>query len=149
MVDRAPDGAIQATKPLRYQYEGNWKLQNENYADNYHPAILHQSTFEVGREIMVQKYRNRAAARHQYDRSFGYGHGATEYHNVRLVRRLRRPGLPGHAGRPPRPRRGTAHRGDRHPRDDLPEPAATQPHEPLPCHQAARRGPDGDPELPL
>src|SRR5919202_1800512 len=52
MVDRAPAGAIQATKPLRYQYDGNWKLQNENYADNYH-------------------------------RSFGYGHGATEYHNVR------------------------------------------------------------------
>ena len=85
MVDRAPAGAIQATKPLRYQYDGNWKLQNENYADNYHPAILHQSTFEVGREIMVQKYRDRPAQARgdQFDRSFGYGHGATEYHNVR------------------------------------------------------------------
>src|SRR5436309_2432880 len=32
MCDRAPEGRIQATKPLLYRYNGNWKLQMDNYA---------------------------------------------------------------------------------------------------------------------
>jgi phenylpropionate dioxygenase-like ring-hydroxylating dioxygenase large terminal subunit len=78
MVDRAPEGRIQATTPLRYEYSGNWKLQIENYADNYHPHVLHQSSFEV--EAAVRGGRPQGwQSGPPVERSYGHGHGMAWY----------------------------------------------------------------------
>jgi benzoate/toluate 1,2-dioxygenase alpha subunit len=45
MVGRAPNRRIAALKPIKYEYRGNWKLQIENFSENYHPSVLHQSVF--------------------------------------------------------------------------------------------------------
>jgi benzoate/toluate 1,2-dioxygenase subunit alpha len=79
MVDRAPDGEIEAVKPVKYHYEGNWKLQMENYADNYHPPVLHGSALSVGMQIMKEKFgdadlSHRSAVSKYYERAFGHGH---------------------------------------------------------------------------
>jgi len=42
-VDRSPAGAIEVTKPLKYEYHGNWKLQMENMSDGYHAQFVHAS----------------------------------------------------------------------------------------------------------
>jgi benzoate/toluate 1,2-dioxygenase subunit alpha len=47
MVERAPNRRISAVKPIRYEFDGNWKLQIENFSENYHPSVLHQSVFAL------------------------------------------------------------------------------------------------------
>ena len=84
MCDRAPDGEIEATRPIKYDYRGNWKLQFENYSDNYHPSILHQSALEIGSRMQKDKYgaRNitlKAATSKHVERTYGPGHSMCDY----------------------------------------------------------------------
>jgi len=85
MTDRAPEGALVAQRPLKYSYPGNWKLQFENYSENYHPAFLHQSAFEVGVEMLREKYGEQVfsarAARddRSVERSLSQGHGVCDF----------------------------------------------------------------------
>jgi benzoate/toluate 1,2-dioxygenase subunit alpha len=89
MVDRAPEGEIEAVKPVKYHYAGNWKLQMENYADNYHPPVLHGSAIEVGARIMKEKFGSysfdmkTSASRRYYERAFGHGHAMADYCGTR------------------------------------------------------------------
>jgi benzoate/toluate 1,2-dioxygenase subunit alpha len=86
--DRAPDGELQATRPIKYGFEGNWKLQLENYSDPYHAAVLHQSALEIGRRILKDKYDaptfTPRSLRKQYrQRGYGSGHGMADFGHVR------------------------------------------------------------------
>ncbi|HLY66589.1 MAG TPA: SRPBCC family protein, partial [Chloroflexota bacterium] len=86
MVARAPAGRIQAGKPLQYGYPGNWKLQIENYVDNYHPSFVHRSAFEARTVLVPGRYTpTRQTWKTSYEeRSFGAGHGLVDYHGGRL-----------------------------------------------------------------
>ncbi len=45
MVDRAPDGEVEACAGVfRYRFGANWKIQLENQNDLYHPMFTHAST---------------------------------------------------------------------------------------------------------
>ncbi len=45
MVDRAPDGEVEACAGVfRYRFGANWKIQMENQNDLYHPMFTHAST---------------------------------------------------------------------------------------------------------
>jgi benzoate/toluate 1,2-dioxygenase alpha subunit len=45
VVDRAPEGEVELTGGVhRYYYRGNWKLQAENLADQYHAPFSHESS---------------------------------------------------------------------------------------------------------
>jgi benzoate/toluate 1,2-dioxygenase alpha subunit len=84
MCERAPEGEIVATHPVKYYFNGNWKLQLENYSDNYHPPILHQSSLEIGRKMLARKYGTslftmQRAASGYVERAFGEGHGMCDY----------------------------------------------------------------------
>lgn len=82
LVDRAPAGTIQALKPVKYEYPGNWKLQVENYGDNYHPAMLHEAALSVDRELDAARGLSGPAGPPKYhviERSFGYGHAMNQY----------------------------------------------------------------------
>ncbi len=81
MCDRAPEGRIQSTKPLLYRYNGNWKLQMDNYADNYHPPFVHQSAFEVRTAAAgIPNYVSSRNFNVDYqERSYGAGHGMALY----------------------------------------------------------------------
>jgi phenylpropionate dioxygenase-like ring-hydroxylating dioxygenase large terminal subunit len=89
MVARAPEGAIEAVKPLKYRFSGNWKLQLENYADNYHPPFAHRSAFEVGAKMLREKYGDKAysvahaRAKKFEERSLPRGHGIANFHGTR------------------------------------------------------------------
>lgn len=43
--NRAPAGKVQATKPVKQRYFGNWKLQLDNFGDSYHPQFVHPAGF--------------------------------------------------------------------------------------------------------
>lgn len=43
--ERAPAGKVQATKPVKQRYFGNWKLQLDNFGDSYHPQFVHPAGF--------------------------------------------------------------------------------------------------------
>jgi benzoate/toluate 1,2-dioxygenase subunit alpha len=82
--DRAPEEQIEARRPIKHAYAGNWKLQLENYSDNYHASVLHQSALEIGRRILKEKYRSEAftpqSRRSRYEeRSYGAGHGMCDF----------------------------------------------------------------------
>ena len=48
MVDRAPDGEVEACAGVfRYRFGANWKIQMENQNDLYHPMFTHASTTAV------------------------------------------------------------------------------------------------------
>ncbi len=50
MVDRAPDGAVEAAGGVhRHAFPGNWKLQMENLQDYAHPAFAHESSNAAAR----------------------------------------------------------------------------------------------------
>ena len=88
MVDRAPEGQIEAVKPVKYHYDGNWKLQIENYSDNYHPAVLHGSALTVGVQIMKEKFGAEAftmkkAAGRYYERALPNGHMMADFCGTR------------------------------------------------------------------
>ncbi len=88
MTDRAPDREILATRPVRYEYDGNWKLQFENYCDNYHPWFLHNSAIMVGVQMMKEKYGDIFASQRRSDaiaieRSFGAAHSMADFAGTR------------------------------------------------------------------
>ncbi|MBF6567909.1 MAG: Rieske 2Fe-2S domain-containing protein [Candidatus Binataceae bacterium] len=87
MVERAPEGKIAAIKPVRYFYNGNWKLQIENYSDNYHPAVLHQSALSIGMKLMKEKFGDdvlgaRTGGRYM-ERMLEHGHSIADYQGGR------------------------------------------------------------------
>jgi benzoate/toluate 1,2-dioxygenase subunit alpha len=92
LCDRAPDGAIALTKPLKYEYPGNWKLQLENYVDNYHPPYVHESAFDVSRRVPREKYGGtrpefegtRPRRQGYVERSIVHGHGMLDYKGGRV-----------------------------------------------------------------
>ena len=50
MVDRAPDGEVEAVGGLhKHAFRGNWKLQMENLQDYAHPAFAHESSNAAAR----------------------------------------------------------------------------------------------------
>jgi benzoate/toluate 1,2-dioxygenase subunit alpha len=86
--NRAPEGTIEALKPLKYHYPGNWKLQMENYSDNYHPQFLHQSALEIGRRMIKDKYDPSAiklknSEGRLTERAYARGHGMADYNGSR------------------------------------------------------------------
>jgi phenylpropionate dioxygenase-like ring-hydroxylating dioxygenase large terminal subunit len=88
MCDRAPAGEIEVTRPIKCDFPGNWKLPLENYSDNYHPSVLHQSALEVGATIMKEKYGNRQfsmrnSAADYVERIYGSGHGIQDFAGTR------------------------------------------------------------------
>jgi benzoate/toluate 1,2-dioxygenase alpha subunit len=88
MCDRAPDGEIEALRPIKYNYAGNWKFQIENYADNYHPPVLHQTALEVGAKMLREKYSTTKVTmkgiRTRYtERGYASGHGMCDFANTR------------------------------------------------------------------
>jgi benzoate/toluate 1,2-dioxygenase alpha subunit len=45
VVDRSPDGEVELVGGFhRYHYQGNWKLQTENLADQFHAPFAHESS---------------------------------------------------------------------------------------------------------
>lgn len=87
MVGRAPEGKITAVKPVQYHYRGNWKLQLENYSDNYHPAVLHHSVLSIGAKMLKEKFGEnpigaKSTARYE-ERLLGHGHSIADYHGGR------------------------------------------------------------------
>jgi benzoate/toluate 1,2-dioxygenase subunit alpha len=86
--DRAPDAAIEARRPIKYSYQGNWKLQLENYSDNYHPPVLHQSALEIGARMLKDKYASakfaaRSTRTGYFERGYASGHGMADFGTVR------------------------------------------------------------------
>jgi benzoate/toluate 1,2-dioxygenase subunit alpha len=81
MVERAPEGRIAATRPVRYEYPGNWKLQLENYADNYHPLFVHASAYAARHQVDPSRFpAPRTTVKSAYEeRSLGAGHGMAEF----------------------------------------------------------------------
>lgn len=79
--DRAPSGKIQATKPVKQTYFGNWKLQLDNFGDNYHPQFVHQAVFGSGSNRPRQPRPNGAVT--PIERRFRGGHGITSYGGAR------------------------------------------------------------------
>ncbi len=74
MVDRAPDGEIEAAGGVfKHTYDGNWKLYLENLLDAAHPLFVHQSSIEAAKgqndsvatdgsgEIAIRQMRQNAA----------------------------------------------------------------------------------------
>lgn len=83
---RSPLGAVQATKPLKYGYPGNWKLQMENMSDNYHARYVHASAMttrrESGRNGGENQREDWSETRGEYstrELSFGRGFGVLHY----------------------------------------------------------------------
>jgi benzoate/toluate 1,2-dioxygenase subunit alpha len=88
MVDRAPEGEIEAVRPVKYHYPGNWKLQLENYAENYHPAVLHGSALQVGVQVLREKFGDsaftmREASARYIERALPHGHAMSDYAGTR------------------------------------------------------------------
>lgn len=86
--DRAPAGAIEARRPIKYSYQGNWKLQLENYSDNYHPPVLHQSALEIGARMLKDKWNSakfsaRSSRTGYFERGYGGGHGMADFGTAR------------------------------------------------------------------
>ena len=75
MVDRAPDGELQAAGGVfRHVYNGNWKLYLENLCDAAHPWFTHRSSID--------------AAQHQSDDAHSDGSGEI------AIRQMRQNGAP-------------------------------------------------------
>lgn len=88
MCDRAPGGAIETLRPIKCEFRGNWKLSLENYSDNYHPSVLHQSALETGVKMLGAKYGDRGitlknATGLYVERAFGAGHGVQDFADSR------------------------------------------------------------------
>jgi benzoate/toluate 1,2-dioxygenase alpha subunit len=87
MVARAPEQAIAAIKPVQYHYRGNWKLQVENYFDNYHPAVLHHSALSIGVQMLKEKFGdqplNARSGGRYVERVLGHGHSMADYQGGR------------------------------------------------------------------
>jgi benzoate/toluate 1,2-dioxygenase subunit alpha len=86
--DRAPDGELISRRPIKYGYPGNWKLQLENYSDNYHPPVLHQSALGIGARMLKDKYASanftaRSARTGYFERGYGNGHGIADFGTAR------------------------------------------------------------------
>ncbi|HXP94287.1 MAG TPA: aromatic ring-hydroxylating dioxygenase subunit alpha, partial [Candidatus Binatia bacterium] len=87
MCERAPDGEIEVTRPIKCDFFGNWKLSIENFSDNYHPSILHRSALEVGVNMLTQKYGDQKItlgnASNYAERTYGAGHGMQDFGRTR------------------------------------------------------------------
>jgi phenylpropionate dioxygenase-like ring-hydroxylating dioxygenase large terminal subunit len=91
-LDLAPDGEIEVRHGVqRYSYPGNWKFQIENFLDNYHPPVTHESAFALRDRRSPTAPReagggspDRAQEPSQGGvRTFGHGHGVLDYRFVR------------------------------------------------------------------
>jgi len=78
-ADMSPEPEGRLLPPHRFEYSGNWKMQAENGADGYHPAVLHQSAFETLDHFGV---RSRALSNEMLEvgkvRGFKEGHAILE-----------------------------------------------------------------------
>lgn len=83
-VERAPERRITALKPITYGYNGNWKLQIENFSENYHPSVLHASTFgHRARQAGQQPITMKKSAGGSREITLPNGHGAVDYEGSR------------------------------------------------------------------
>ncbi|MBV9120380.1 MAG: Rieske 2Fe-2S domain-containing protein, partial [Chloroflexi bacterium] len=86
LTSRAPSGRIQARRPIRSEYAGNWKHFFDQEA--FHAPILHASTFAVGNTQKAGKYGEQYSwdlvkeVRYN-DRSIGRGHGVNDFGGIR------------------------------------------------------------------
>ncbi len=85
-ADRAPTREIKATKPVKQRYLGNWKLQLDNFGDNYHPQFVHPAGFgptqkrqTYGADAQANGASRPAGVLSRTERSFARGHGVTMY----------------------------------------------------------------------
>lgn len=88
ICDRAPTRELLVERPIKCEYAGNWKLAVENYTDNYHPSVLHQSALDVGIKFNSAKYGARPvsmknATAPYMERTFGAGHGVQDFGGTR------------------------------------------------------------------
>lgn len=84
MVERAPNRSIAAVKPIAYEFDGNWKLQIENFSENYHPSVLHQSVFahrarHTGKPTTTMK----DSANGSREMALPYGHAVVDFRGTR------------------------------------------------------------------
>jgi len=84
MVERAPNRRIAAVKPLKYEFDGNWKLQIENFSENYHPSVLHQSVFahrarHTGKPTTTMK----DSATGSREMALAFGHAVVDFRGTR------------------------------------------------------------------
>src|SRR5581483_10144459 len=93
-VERAPNGVVRATKPLKYEYPGNWKLQMDNMADNYHAEFTHASAFTIRPDALVPRtngftsngsYEDQTDRNYPTGKTFGPGIGCAFYHGGRQI----------------------------------------------------------------
>jgi phenylpropionate dioxygenase-like ring-hydroxylating dioxygenase large terminal subunit len=92
-ADRAPLRSVRATKPVKQRYLGNWKLQLDNFGDNYHPQFVHAAGFVPG---LRRPQANGATSQQgtpasavpralsRVEKSFAHGHGLTFYGTPRF-----------------------------------------------------------------
>ncbi len=58
ICDAAPDGRIAVGGgTMKYDFAGNWKLQIENWMDNYHPNFTHRTAFEARAGLLRPRRR--------------------------------------------------------------------------------------------
>jgi benzoate/toluate 1,2-dioxygenase subunit alpha len=84
MVERAPDGRLSVVKPITYEFDGNWKLQIENFSENYHPSVLHQSVFahrarHTGKPTTTMK----DSAGGSREMTLAHGHAVVDFRGTR------------------------------------------------------------------
>lgn len=84
MIERAPNRRIAAVKPITYEFDGNWKLQIENFSENYHPSVLHQSVFahrarHTGKPTTTMK----DSASGSREIALRYGHAMVDFRGTR------------------------------------------------------------------
>ncbi len=94
-LHRSPLGKVQATKPLKYEFRGNWKFQMENMSDNYHAVYVHASALAATRTAapapngsvngFVQSIGPNEKDEKRIERSFGHGHGMLDYQGSRFI----------------------------------------------------------------
>ena len=90
VIDRAPEGEVEVVGGVhKYTFRGNWKLQLENAADQYHPPFVHQSTMNPSGRQFRRRPGDSGGERFIYSEhgeslsdegglwGFPYGHTAT------------------------------------------------------------------------
>jgi benzoate/toluate 1,2-dioxygenase alpha subunit len=87
-IDMAPEGKLQVSKPHKYSYPGNWKLQAENGIDGYHTRYAHESILKTFEHFNVEHYGTTQVNEGPAVREVGCTRGFENGHCL-----LERPGL--------------------------------------------------------
>jgi phenylpropionate dioxygenase-like ring-hydroxylating dioxygenase large terminal subunit len=84
MIDRSPDGQLEATGGVcKQEFAGNWKMHMENAVDLVHPGVVHESSVAAARSHSDSAGPGREGQPLQMFRSNGLS--LAEWENVNLV----------------------------------------------------------------